>query len=129
MSVPTVESVPNSPRGSTEESDHEPKISHAHDGRVYAHIERCDLAIKACVVAGLVALALSIVLLGLGLARYVEPLPSLYAFSGCIGSLILIACLHCCRNKYATDNGIDIKEYDKEIFPPPEKKPKEEKKK
>lgn len=129
MSAPIVEDVSSS---ESQEDMHElvpeTKVSRAHNGRVYAHIERFDLAIKVCVVAGLVALALSVVLLGLGLARYVEPLPSLYAFSGCIGFLILIACLHCCRNNYAADHQVDIKKYDKEIYPPPEKKSKEKKK-
>jgi hypothetical protein len=87
-------------------------------------IDCLNWTIRVFMVAGLVALVATIVLLGLTLARMVPPLSALYAFTGCIGTLVIAKIIDCIQQSIAKKAGLDLRAYyaHREPIPPPKPK-------
>jgi hypothetical protein len=91
-------------------------------GRAIAHLDRMDWTIRVCVVLSLVALVATVVLLGLSMAEYVNPVLPLYTFSGCIGPFIIAKIIDCYQHRLAKKNRIDLDDYYAVRQPIPKKK-------
>jgi len=91
-------------------------------GRAFAHLDRMDWAIRVLVVLAIVSLVATIVLLGLAMAQYIQPLLPLYTFSGCIAAVIVAKTIDCCQRSIAKKNQIELEEYYDARQPIPQKK-------
>ncbi len=83
------------------------------NGRAYKHLDGLQWATRIFACLTVVAFLGTIAAIGLIQARMIPPLTPLYVFSGCLVSLVAMGIFHCCQQRIATNNGIDLEVYHK----------------